>query len=145
MTKSEFAKQIVQKYPRYGEQYPDEDTIVSAWLKAHPKDVTLVSAEKEAWLPALTRFGSAALSPEGGIPGAVTSGVGELAAQIEEMLQKGKLEWPNVPKIGAAASIGAIPFSGPAKALTRAKAILGQGAKGAGLGAASDVITNVSE
>lgn len=148
-TLQETARIIRQRHPERGRKFQDDQALVANWLQDHPDDARSITGldEKKGIgrkiIPAALRIVPAALTPTGGPIGAAGAGGGEIAAQLFEFLTQGQR--PRPKQLAGAAAIGAIPFSGPVKGLTRLRAVLGQAGKGAGLGTAATAITKVSE
>lgn len=147
-TRSEFALQLKSKYPQLASK--DDNQLVDEWVRTHPEDGKLLTE------PLMSGNGSgldpiamglrivpAALTPIGGLVGAAGAGAGETLAQGYEYLTKGQPMRPL--EIAAQAGLGAIPFSGPAKGMTAARAALGQAGKGAAIGTLNRAVTDVSQ
>lgn len=150
-TRAELAKLLRQQYPDLSSQYSDDGRLVEAWsstnkdwVSQHPEyQVSDQPSTSSGLIPLGLRVIPATLTPMGGVPGALGAGAGEVAGQLYEYLTEGTK--PRLGELAAQTAIGAIPFSGPAKGLTRARAIMGQAAKGAGLGAVSTGLTSLGK
>lgn len=88
--------------------------------------------------------GTALGGPAGGVAGsALGSGLGEWLGELREQYTQGTDIKPL--QIATQTAIGAIPFAGPAKNLTRARAVLGSAGKGAALGGVASTATQLAE
>lgn len=155
-TVQQFAARIKAKFPEYGGR--DDRDLVTRWVQKFPEyqDKVDLSGDPtfgDSLITGGLRVGGAitggVLGLGGGPVGAAAGGAlgsaaGEGLAEVYEKVRGLRSEM-NPLQIAVQGGLGAIPVPGVGPGASIAKAALGHGLQGAGLGAASTVATSLAE